>query len=117
MPKEINAKAEIEALMEKLTPLQKKHYPSILWLLNDGAHRSGKSYLLAMVYIVIAIETHKKVYVRDHFPTKEADKALFRLIRIICSMLKHHQFKFGQGWLTFIGYTDCRAVGRAERIV
>jgi len=50
----------------KLTKQQAEYLPAIRWLLDQGPRASGKSYLLACVYIEKAIKYKQPICVWDH---------------------------------------------------
>ncbi len=56
----------------KITPAQEKHYNSIRWLLF-GARGSGRTWLLAKVYVEYALEHEcEVVHFHDHWPFFES---------------------------------------------
>lgn len=61
-------KQEIEALqLSRLTSLQCEHYGSLMWLFDPNPRGLGKSYLLANVFIRLAMENYgTKIPLVDH---------------------------------------------------
>ena len=83
-----------------LNPTQKKFKSAIKWMLNLNPRAVGRSHLLAICYIEVAIETGYEMRVRDHHPYMDSDR---RLLREIQSILQ------GSGLLTEYKwrFTDC----------
>jgi hypothetical protein len=66
----------LELLKVNLTDIQKQHIDSLLWLLADRPEdrRTGRTYLLALVYIASAIKyPGRTIFIRDHAATQQDD--------------------------------------------
>jgi len=67
----------------KLTEFQKKHFPTIKWLVDD-TRQTGKSYLLALAFVEKALEFRGVwVYVFDHYPIQQGREHLLSIVRNI----------------------------------
>lgn len=78
----------LEKLGIELTPVQKQHIGSLIWLLADREEdrRSGRSFLMAITYIAAAYEHHDRAYrVRDHFARVNNDHELIQQIKMLCN--------------------------------
>ena len=70
----------------KLSKDQEKYYDAIKWLLDPLNRAMGRSYLLAAVYIELAIHyAGATIEICDHHPTRMADENLMVLIKSIVS--------------------------------
>jgi len=67
----------------KITKLQNEHYNSIKWLLDgNNGRRIGKSSLMALVFIEIALKNRGQwIEVYDHFPTFMAKNLMIQKIK------------------------------------
>lgn len=105
-----------------LTETQQKHLEAIEWLLDFNINiRSGRSYLMAVAFIRMAIRHPKqRVYVYDHFPgQRDKERMLDSVRRIIDGICQGRadetkeqkkekaeilaRFKFGNDWLEYVG--------------
>lgn len=79
----------------KLTKQQAEYLPAIQWLLSDENRAAGRSFLLAYVYVLKGLQNPgKKIYVRDHFPTRQADVFLMHTVERILKTDKEIQKAF-----------------------
>lgn len=75
----------------ELTTTQEEHLKAVKWLLDCNCFRaSGRSYLMAVVFIDMAMRyPGQKICIYDHFPAVQAKERILRLIKnIITSELK-----------------------------
>lgn len=84
----------------KLTPKQQEAYPYIKWLLGSKLRAEGKTYLLAKIFIDLAVESPgKAISVFDHHETGSyvMRKFMFKTIFIIIKRdpdYANHDFRF-----------------------
>lgn len=85
-----------------LSKLQAKHKNAIKWLFSACPRAEGRSTLLAIVYIELAIEEGREIRIRDHFGYADADRHLMGHVKMILQesgLLSQYQWRFGE---TFI---------------
>lgn len=77
--------------MIKLNEVQRKSLSAILWLTNPIHHRSeGRTTLLAHAFITHALNyPETRIDVRDHYPNRQSN---FRLMRMIQDMVSSDKF-------------------------
>ena len=68
--------------MFKLSDKQQEYYEAIKWLLDDENRASGRTTLMAKVYIELAIRDRNKwIDLVDHYPSKEGRRSLFYAVK------------------------------------
>lgn len=87
------------AFKVNLSKHQSKYLEAVDWLLDNNANRaSGRSYLMAVVFIGCALRhPNTEIIVFDHWPFEIAHRQMLRLIKNLLSqdeeLLKRTEFK------------------------
>lgn len=87
-----------------LSKKQKKYKKAISWLLNNSSEtaRQGKSLLMCFCFIKFAINNpNVKVFVFDHFPTKQMEGWIIKRIRYITPGTILKNFDLGRDWIMY----------------
>lgn len=72
-----------DKLLGTLLPHQRDQYNAVSWLFHSP-RASGKTHLLAIVFIIHAMNNTEAVHVVDHWGTEDSRMHLLELINKIC---------------------------------
>ena len=79
--KEIPTREYIDPLVIPLTPDQRKHMESIMWLVSPGPVRTGRTHVLAVAFLMVAFRTRGQwVQVWDHVRRRDCNERLLQEI-------------------------------------
>lgn len=87
---------EIEDFINRvLSGQQRKYYPAIQWLVNDGPRASGRTFVLCFALVVKAIQTGQRVHIMDHYEKyRERDSytldTICKIVEFLNQDLRHH---------------------------
>lgn len=93
-------------LLDSLLPVQREKYHAINWLFHSP-RATGKTHLLAIVYIIHAMSNIETTHVVDHWGTQNGAVHLLNLINTIC--IKHGiimNINRQENSIVFRGYRD-----------
>lgn len=77
-------------MVGSLTKKQTKHYDAVRWLLSPGPRGGGRTTLMALCFIDIALQTGMLIEVFDHHSThRDAQREMLRRVVEIAATMKN----------------------------
>ena len=71
-----------------LTPKQQSHYESVRWLIRDGNRRSGRTFLMAYIFVEEALQNPgRTIHIFNHMVGMRARDYMVRQVSVAYDMM------------------------------